>query len=312
MVGHDVVSALENTVTMLREELKRMELTHRQLLLRYASLKAAVDESFAKHERSQTAQHQSKEKVEEAVREALHPSSAKRKHNNELPTDPVGKVLYIVEKGMGAKLLVEVMLDQIAQRQTTDRTAGQSGPFLDFSQSHSGTNAAEGSSTLHTVTYEGDEGMTASEDFRSPWVHFDGLGYEDSVPSYLRFNGKIQNLCVSRKEIVTILTELWDAKSAFDAQLANIFDSNAAAASKLTDVISETNAASSAVSDIFDKPGSSRGPSAVGSPRARRRSSNVNGGRSSLISQSLMEIMPLNPKFSTFIEYYLKVPFFVC
>jgi hypothetical protein len=51
MVGQEVVHELEGTISLLKEELKRLETTHKQLILRYAALKSAVDESFEKHEK---------------------------------------------------------------------------------------------------------------------------------------------------------------------------------------------------------------------------------------------------------------------
>ncbi len=64
------------------------------------------------------------------------------------------QVLQLVEGGMGAKLLVEVMLDRITQQQQPTRTAGQSGPYLDFPNAcprSPGDKAAGGSS----FAYEG-------------------------------------------------------------------------------------------------------------------------------------------------------------
>lgn len=50
MVSQDLVVNLEATNETLKAETRRMESTHRQLLLRYASLKSAVDECFKKWE----------------------------------------------------------------------------------------------------------------------------------------------------------------------------------------------------------------------------------------------------------------------
>lgn len=50
MVNQDVVTNLETTVESLRAELKRLDGTHRQLLLRYAALKGVVDECFKRFE----------------------------------------------------------------------------------------------------------------------------------------------------------------------------------------------------------------------------------------------------------------------
>jgi chromosome segregation ATPase len=50
MVNQEVLVTLEGTVESLKAEMKRMETTHRQLLLRYASIKSVVDECFKKWE----------------------------------------------------------------------------------------------------------------------------------------------------------------------------------------------------------------------------------------------------------------------
>jgi chaperonin cofactor prefoldin len=50
MVNQDVVTNLESTVDTLRAELKRLDGTHRQLLVRYASLKGIVDDCFKRFE----------------------------------------------------------------------------------------------------------------------------------------------------------------------------------------------------------------------------------------------------------------------
>lgn len=50
MVNQEVVSALENSVESLRAEMKRLDGTHRQLLLRYAALKGVVDDCFKRFE----------------------------------------------------------------------------------------------------------------------------------------------------------------------------------------------------------------------------------------------------------------------
>lgn len=62
----------------------------------------------------------------------------------------------------------------------------------------------------------------AAEEFKTPWAHFDGLGYNESTPSYLRFHGKIQNLFISKRDIVKIIQELWQARHAFEKMVLKI------------------------------------------------------------------------------------------
>lgn len=334
MVPQEVVQGLEQNISIMKEEQRRMEATHRQLIMRYVALKSAVDSSFAKYEQNhppisaEDQQQQTKEKVEDVLKDSLLHSPTKYKRKVDTIADPVDKVLFLIEKGLAAKLVVEALLDQITQRQLNDRSTAQTGPYIEFSSSsrdsHPIANYSPGEKpagpTNFTFSYDADDGLVASEDFKSPWTHFDGLGYDDSVPSYLRFNGKIQNLALSKRDLLSVLQELWDAKSTYDAQLANIVDSNAAAANKLTDAIIESTAANSASFDPYDsKPMSAGNNSRVGTaspppgsasrPRRRVSSNTVRAGGGALISQALMDAMPPNPSFPVFIEYYLRDKF---
>ena len=60
-----------------------------------------------------------------------------------------------------------------------------------------------------------DEG---DEKFESPWTHFQGLGLDPSVPSYLRVTGKVQNQCFSKKETEMHLNDVWIAKEAYEEE----------------------------------------------------------------------------------------------
>lgn len=50
MVNQEVVASLDATIETLRGEVKRVEVTHRQLLLRYAAVKSVIDDAFKKWE----------------------------------------------------------------------------------------------------------------------------------------------------------------------------------------------------------------------------------------------------------------------
>lgn len=101
--------------------------------------------------------------------------------------------------------------------------------------------------------------VSFAEEFKSPWHHFEGLGYGDDaqtpsvfqhlhphpglhhpytynhlphignnqqqqppqyLPLYLRFHGKIQNLFFAKIEVLRILQEIWQAKQQYDAYMA--------------------------------------------------------------------------------------------
>jgi hypothetical protein len=80
---------------------------------------------------------------------------------------------------------------------------------------------------LYNIIGDNNTIIIAAEEFCSPWNHFDGLGFDESIPAHLRLNGKIQNLSLSQKQLVMILNELWDAKNAYDTQISNALESTA-------------------------------------------------------------------------------------
>lgn len=53
MIDRSEVADLEQEIDSLKEELSRVETTHRQLLLRYVNLKNIVDEAFKRFEQEQ-------------------------------------------------------------------------------------------------------------------------------------------------------------------------------------------------------------------------------------------------------------------
>jgi hypothetical protein len=64
----------------------------------------------------------------------------------------------------------------------------------------------------------GTIGLIAGADFSepsdaapSPWLHFEGLGYDDKVPDYLRYTGFIQNLFFSVSDTHCIIRDVWNA-----------------------------------------------------------------------------------------------------
>eukprot|EP00981_Chlorochromonas_danica_P015405 scaffold12037_cov159-Ochromonas_danica.AAC.6 len=281
MVGQDVVNNLEVTITMLREELKRMEITHRQLLMRYATLKTAVDDSFTLYKQQQEQQQlqlkqqqqqeeeqdqqqeaaaavsstlssMTKEKVEEAIGEILNPHPILvRKQNKDMPSDAIGKVLYLVEKGVAAKLIVEVMLDHITQGKSSNRSSNQMGPYVDFS--NEALAAIQGNNN-------GTTAMTTTSGAGSPDKALQGGGGSSTSNDVV---GNVPAVPYAPPPAVETVPSN-DQTLRTPRQISNNNNNN------------NTN-------------------TRLGG-----------GGSSSLLSSSLLESMPLNPKFSTFIEYYLK------
>ena len=143
-------------------------------------------------------------------------------------------MLHVMESGGSPKLVVEILLDHISSQH--NRNKQNVGPYLDGNLGGDrDAFASEGGPTSRgnnggTVAFEGEDGiLPAAEEFKSPWSHFDGMGYSESVPIYLRFHGKVQNLYLSKRETVRILREIWDTRFAYDQHLAHQihFEANA-------------------------------------------------------------------------------------
>ena len=64
-----------------------------------------------------------------------------------------------------------------------------------------------------------DFGEDESDNFHSPWTHFEGLGLGPEIPVYLRTTGRIQNMRYSKKETELYLNEVWIAKEQYEAHL---------------------------------------------------------------------------------------------
>ena len=45
--------------------------------------------------------------------------------------------------------------------------------------------------------------------FRSPWTHFEGLGFSPTIPPYLRATGWIRNIQLNKRDTEKTVNELW-------------------------------------------------------------------------------------------------------
>ncbi len=202
-----------------------------------------------------------------------------------------------MDHGGNPKIIIEVLLDHITSASNRHRQG--LGNIMDNDREITGTGIPEGASgKIGTVTFEGEldsiichifililEGedgvLPMAEEFRSPWSHFDGLGYSESVPSYLKFHGKLQNLYLSKKETIRTLQEIWEAKLGYDQHVANQVHFEAASL------------------EAMDNHGSN------GSEEDIKK--NLINFTPSLVSESLVTSLPINPNMATFFEHYLMV-----
>eukprot|EP01038_Epipyxis_sp_PR26KG_P013229 gene13229-17729_t len=238
MVSIKVISEHEATIHTLQTELKKIENSQRQVLVRYATLKAVVDMSFKKwteadNKRSSEIKtnditddiNKINRRVHDIVEDPSVTSntrplsmmgsaggrrtrSSKRSHL----TDPTDKLMAMVEKGSNPRLIVESLLNHIDNYRSESHDAALLASIaIDTAKNDSNQeNAINNAHVSSTISYDVDK--SHAEEFKSPWLHFEGYGTEESVPSYLWFNGKVQNLWLSRRDIIRIINELWKAK----------------------------------------------------------------------------------------------------
>jgi hypothetical protein len=243
--------------------------------------------------------------------------------------------MYVMEKEGNPKIILETLLDFVGNNQSRKKYSS-SGPYLDGDREN-GHDEFSIRPALGTAEFENDGSNAIAEEFKSPWTHFDGLGYNNTIPPFLRFHGKVQNIYFSKKDIIRIIQEIWEAKTAYDIHIANIAASNIDSAHNATDILhtSSNNQAEDLLatattdgdtSSVARRSGSNAflDDRKQSSQQATRRLSfapnntpftNASKGNAavdpslplSLLSQSLIESLPVNPSLSTFVEHYLLV-----
>jgi hypothetical protein len=158
-----------------------------------------------------------------------------------------------METNGNPKIIIETMLDHITLNTARNQYGNGGGGYFDSDNNNNnngGNNnsgAGGGSSFMPalnmddmnnnnrsgnngSVGFENDGTNPAAEEFKSPWTHFEGVGYNSNnninngiaVPSFLKFHGKIQNICLSKKDIIRIIQEVWEAKKAYDQYMNNL------------------------------------------------------------------------------------------
>ena len=180
LVSHEVVLSYLETINNLKANQKSLEATHKNLIQRYADLKSAIEEAFSKLERSKKLNF-AEEKVEKFF------------------DDPVRMVNSMEKNDISPRLIIESLLDYI-------QNFRNSGLDIKGKQGNLGIKSMVGSSFTN-IKY--DQIIPENTKFQSPWTHFEGLGNESSVPIYLRTEGKIQNILLSKRDTELIINEIW-------------------------------------------------------------------------------------------------------
>jgi hypothetical protein len=230
-----VLEAKHRENEALKEEHQRLLYIHRQLLVRFAALKYTIDGSITKimttrHEDEQEGVPSSErfhleslvDKLLSEYRDVLRRESIKLLVDRKTPMEKLAELvtstrfpqvlfeslmdhleLMMVEK---AKILSDEAI-QIGTRICMSSTCLSSILLLPSSQllHHIASHRITGSDTIelsgdHTsVVLEGD--------------FFEGCGVGPHVPVYLRFEGKVRNLRISRATILCAIHEVWIEKA---------------------------------------------------------------------------------------------------
>eukprot|EP01034_Spumella_vulgaris_P025798 gene25798-32290_t len=291
MVSHEVVVAQENAMDALHAEVKRVDTTHRQLLLRYTAIKAVADGAFKKFESNEFSSGSSafeQSRIQSKVHELANKRGVRANKGSQAkksapvaPKDAADKLMQMVEAGANPRLIIESLLDiiEVSQmdggRVAHDRSADSGSALV--------SNVLPGG----TIAFDGNLNTTA-EEFRSPWSHFDGLGFEPQVPSYLRFNGKVQNLYLSCRELVLLLNEIWAMKLCHE-RAAPLVDGN--------------------TSTGDSQPVTTVGSAAPSRPMTACTHVNNILNSNLVLSNYLMKTLPANPSLAAFVEVYLEDKF---
>ena len=200
MVSLDVVMTYMETIKSNKSAYKELETTHKAMIQRYADIKWALDHAFEKHAA-----------VIMAGQTSIIPSEADKRDVqidiNEIKKDPIRMVEKMSEMGIQPRVMIESLLDCIDHLR---KNGGGSG---------SGNGSRVGGMGSLQMGLSGadnrlKEDQITPEDtaFVSPWTHFEGLGLDESIPVYLRHNGLVQNIMLSKRDTEMIINDMWVAR----------------------------------------------------------------------------------------------------
>lgn len=202
-VSPEIFERQSETLETLQQETRLLEQTHKKLIVRYTTLKAALEQAAKKtvntddrvDTRSSSITSEIPSSLSLRLSRALSPS--KNQSQQGQFAEPVDNSDAALTRNLqDSRALIEVLLDQVeglkAQVRQHQVEAGQ---LL--------TGAANTNSVMK------DDGNEMVGEFMSPWNHFHGLGNSDAVPLYLRATGKVQNLCLSKRDVARLIDECW-------------------------------------------------------------------------------------------------------
>lgn len=178
LITKEAVEQQVATIASLRADLKKNENVHRDLINRYSTLKAAIEEAYSV------------------------PSNAAANAPSHAPLSvPVGLLATGKNGGQQQQLTkdnirvaIERLLDQIKELKVA----------LAITESQIASDEADKEQLDDANSVSGDI-------FRSSWSHFEGLGMHPSIPAYLRTVGKVQNFFMSRRDTAKLIKDIMGA-----------------------------------------------------------------------------------------------------
>ena len=207
---------------VLRDEGVRLDQTHRQLLVRYAMLKSAVDAAFDKWNSITLGQAGSnnvlllEQKVKALVAPLTKDDDSFFEDKKETKTDAAEKLIRMMEDGANPRIVLDSLLDHLEINKAVN-IASMGIRMEDGSMSLEGAYA--GSPIFSRLGTAKKDNNAGADEFNLESVEqFEGKGFGNEVPIYLRHDGKVQNISLSHRDAVKLINEIWEAKEQFDKE----------------------------------------------------------------------------------------------
>jgi hypothetical protein len=190
LVSHEVLQTYVQTITNMRTEYKTLETTHKQMIQRYEDLKGAIVEAYAQYEPS------------------VKRMSLDIEGGEALRENPKLIVEKLNDLTVSPRVIIEILLDSIEHLRLS-----------------SGVNTVGVASRASAVATATEDGVTPEDSqIDTPWTHFTGLGFDVAVPMYMRTEGRIQNMMLSKRDTELIINEIWIEREKSENALSSAVD----------------------------------------------------------------------------------------
>lgn len=185
LVSQDVVVSYMESISNLKADYKTLENTHKNMIQRYADIKGAVEDAYVKFE----------------MKEGDGTVSFAADIDEVMRAAPMLIINNMAERGRSPRVVIEALLDHINDL----RHSGGGGMM------RTKVATTYGDSRAAATTKEDGVSIDDSK-FQSAWTHFEGIGFDPSIPVYLRASGKIQNILLSKRDTEMIINDIWIAR----------------------------------------------------------------------------------------------------